>query len=56
MKFKKSEMWDMLMFDNETLKQINEKLYQKKMQLVEELERQMREDNHIEVTFVEKGL
>jgi coenzyme F420-reducing hydrogenase delta subunit len=52
MKFTKSELWDMLNFSNEELKEFRKGTYERKMRLLEELDNRMTEDNHIEIEFV----
>jgi hypothetical protein len=53
MKISKSDLFDILAFDNEQLKANNPKLHELKYKLIREISERITEDNHIEINFVE---
>ena len=52
MKLSKCELFDMLAFDNNTLKEKYKQLYEKKQALLREISERITEDSHVEIKFV----
>lgn len=53
MKLKKTELFDMLLFSDEYLAKNFKSTYEKKCKLLDEIDARIRENNHIEIIFVE---